>query len=216
MSYKISNRDINKNIESGRWLNITANCLLASSDRVIAWFEYAYQPLLKDIKINNHLMKKKPQDYSGEDITANEAVYKRIFKYKEEKNIDDKARCIKEFIGAGFEHEMLANIIPSEDTSIFILEYEPTTTQILKIFDNAPKIIILYDTENNLYLISTQADFANDSLAYTYMTIDDNIPIDFIPSKQEQLSDEGYKEIQMFLKKIMSHRYTELAKKYKG
>jgi len=86
---------------------------------------------------------------------------------------------------------------------VHILQHEATSEQVLKIYKNAPGIIIIEDDNNNYYIgLSSGGTDLSEELAYAYMIIDRCIPPGFRIDEEnnDSLSKEAHKELIEFIK----------------
>ena len=112
---------------------------------------------------------------------------------------EEKAEYIRE-TDAFYQIEESFN--PSFDY-IHVLQYEATSEQVLKIFQNAPGVIIIEDDSDNFYIgLSSGGTDLSEELAYAYMIIDRCIPPGFRIDKDSNFSlkKEAHKELVEFIK----------------
>jgi hypothetical protein len=84
---------------------------------------------------------------------------------------------------------------------LHLLQQQPMDDDIKDILTNAPNVSILR-TENNWFISLNGCGMnMSDSIAYAYMKIDFQIPYDVIPSQRLTVTENGWDEIQEFLKK---------------
>jgi hypothetical protein len=83
---------------------------------------------------------------------------------------------------------------------LHLLQQKPVDDDIKDILTNAPKVSILRRENNWFISLSGCGMDMSDSIAYAYLKIDFQIPYDVIPSQRLTITEQGWGEIQEFLK----------------
>jgi len=104
-----------------------------------------------------------------------ESAYNTDKDYEDLRYLEDKADYIRRLEAL---HEMSSDYFPVV-SYVHVLQEEPSTDEILNVFNNAPDVVIIGDDVDNYFigLSSAGMDFS-DQLAYAYKVIDREVPKD--------------------------------------
>ena len=119
--------------------------------------------------------------------------------YDQLNNNEEKRKYI---LGSMAVYEMELDYYPVLEHYAYILQREPTKEDVLKLYENAPNIVIIKDSMGKFFICTSRADrdFLEE-VAYAYMVIDRSVPpeIEIDKDNSYSLSKEAHKELVGFM-----------------